>query len=111
MNGKSVYGEQRSAKRKLLKVKALLKIDGMETMLGRTLDVAGDGLSLQVDNAVRPGELGTVGFEIFHEGKATSITARVKAQHCVLGSDGFKAGFQFVNLDLGMMAALARYLK
>ncbi|MES2014998.1 MAG: PilZ domain-containing protein [Pseudomonadota bacterium] len=111
MNGKSVYGEQRSNKRKLLKVKALLKIDGMETVLGRTLDVAGDGLSLQLDSAVKPAELGMVGFELFHEGKMTSITARVRAQHCVLGSGGFKVGFQFVNLDLGMMAALGRYLK
>ncbi len=64
MNGKSVYGEQRSNKRKLLKVKALLKIDGMETVLGRTLDVAGDGLSLEVDSAVKPAELGMVGLGV-----------------------------------------------
>ncbi|MFL6656597.1 MAG: PilZ domain-containing protein [Massilia sp.] len=103
--------EQRQSTRKVLKVKALLMMEGAETVLGRTVDVAGDGVCLLLGNSLKPGTIGTVRFEIFHEGKATSITARSRVQYCILSSGEYKIGFQFVNLELSAMASLARFLR
>jgi hypothetical protein len=106
-----LFSEQRSSKRKILKVKALLTMEGAETVLGRTVDVAGDGLCLMAPVSLKPGAIGMVRFEIFHEGKAISITARVRVQYCILSAGDFKVGFQFVNLELSAMASLSRFLQ
>ena len=106
-----LYSEQRTNKRKILKVKALLMMEGGDTVLARTVDVAGDGLCLLVGTSLKPGAVGTVRFEIFHEGKAISITARSRVQYCILSNGEFKVGFQFVNLELSAMASLSRFLQ
>lgn len=102
--------EQRNASRKILKVKALLNVEGLETQKARTLDVGSDGVCLVTDNPLKPGTLATVHFEIFHDGKLQPITARSKVQYCILSNEGFKVGFQFVNLDLSAMAVLSKLL-
>jgi hypothetical protein len=106
-----LYSEQRTNKRKILKVKALLMMEGAETVLGRTVDVAGDGLCMLMPVSLKAGAVGTVRFEIFHEGKAISIIARSRVQYCILSAGEFKVGFQFVNLELSAMASLSRFLQ
>jgi len=91
-------------------VKAQLALEGAEPVAGRTVDVGSDGLCLLLEHPLKPGTLGTVRFEIFHEGKAKPIVARSKVQYCILSNDGFKIGFQFVNVDLTAMAALSKFL-
>ena len=103
--------EQRKSKRKILKVKALLTMEGTETVPGRTVDVGGDGLCLLLGISLTPGMIGTVRFEIFHDGKAIPITARSRVQYCILSNGEFKVGFQFINLELSAMASLSRFLQ
>ena len=43
-NGSTVHSELRASKRKVLKVKALLAMEGDETIMARTADVGADGL-------------------------------------------------------------------
>ncbi|HEY0065255.1 MAG TPA: PilZ domain-containing protein [Telluria sp.] len=102
--------DQRNASRKILKVKALLNVDGMETQRVRTLDVGSDGVCLVTDNAIKVGAAATVHFEIFHDGKLQPITARSKVQYCILSNEGFKVGFQFVNVELQALATLSKFL-
>lgn len=106
----TVQNEQRAAKRKILKVKALLTMEGADTVMARTLDVGGDGVCLLAPNALRSGALGMVRFELFHDGRAIPISARSRVQYCILSNGEYKIGFQFVNLELSAMASLARYL-
>lgn len=111
-DGSTVHSEQRQSKRKILKVKAMLMIEGSaSSKLARTLDVSGEGVSVVLADAVPPGAHGTVRFEIFHEGKATPISARARVQYCILSNGEYKVGLQFVNLELSAMAAVSRYVQ
>jgi hypothetical protein len=105
-----VRSDQRNTTRKILKVKALLSIDGNAPQVARTLDVGTDGVSLVLEHPLKPGAVVDVYFEIFHDGKLRPITARSKVQYCILSNAGFKVGFQFVNLELSSMTMLTKYL-
>lgn len=108
--GSTAPNEQRAAKRKLLKVKALLTMDGAETLVARTMDVSCEGVSLLTPEALKPGTGGMVRFEIFHDGKARLFSARSRVQYCILSNGEYKVGFQFVSLELSAMASLAKFL-
>ena len=109
-NGSTVHSELRSSKRKVLKVKALLAMEGEDTIMARTADVGGDGLCLLVGKALKTGAVGMVRFEIFQDGKVKSIAVTAAVQYCILSSGEYKVGFRFVNLQLSAMASLAQYL-
>jgi hypothetical protein len=109
-NGSTVHNELRASKRKALKVKALLAMEGEDTIMARTADVGGDGLCLMVGKSLKPGAVGMVRFELLHEGKVKSIAVRASVQYCILTNGEYKVGFRFVNLELSAMAALSRYL-
>ena len=106
-----LYSEQRKSKRKILKVKASLMMAGGESLQARTVDVGADGVCLLLGTSHKPGALGTVRFEIFHDGKGAAIVARARVQYCILSNGEFKVGFQFINLELAAMAALSRFLQ
>jgi c-di-GMP-binding flagellar brake protein YcgR len=110
--GSTVQSDQRQSKRKILKVKALLAIEGgARSMAGRTVDLSGEGVSVIVPDSVPPGAHGQVRFEIFHDGKATQVHARARVQYCILSNGEYKLGLQFVNLELSAMAAVSRFLQ
>ena len=109
-NGSTVQSELRTTKRKVLKVKALLAMEGEDTITARTADVGGDGLCLMVGRAVKHGAIGLVRFEIFQDGRVKSIAVKAAVQYCILSNGEYKVGFRFVNLELSAMASLAQYL-
>ena len=109
-NGSTVHSELRASKRKVLKVKALLAMEGDETIMARTADVGADGLCLMVGKALKSGDVGMVRFEIFQDGKVKSIAVKAAVQYCILSNGEYKVGFRFVNLQLSAMASLAQYL-
>lgn len=103
--------EQRKAARKILKVKAVVAIDGQVPMLVRTVDISANGVSVAVPEPMQAGQAGQVSFDMMVDGKATPIAARVKTMYCIFSSGEFKVGFQFVNLDLNAMSQLSRFLR
>ncbi len=111
MNGLPDFNEQRKSIRKVLKVKALVTVDGGAPFLARTLDLGGDGLCLVVPQRIAQGAMAEVRFELFHAGKATPISVKTRAQYAILSSDEYKVGFQFVNLELSSMASISRFLQ
>lgn len=102
--------DQRNTVRKILKVRALLSIDGSEPLVARTLDVGADGVCLVLDNPLPAGTVADLYFEIFHDGKLRPITSRAKVQNCILSNAGFKVGFQFLNLELASVTILSKYM-
>jgi hypothetical protein len=106
-----VFNEQRKSARKVLKVRALLAMDGTEAMIGRTADVGANGVSVTLPDPLQPGQAGQLSFDLFVEGKATTIKTRSKALYCVFSNGEYKVGFQFLNLDLAAMTVLARFLR
>jgi c-di-GMP-binding flagellar brake protein YcgR len=106
-----VVTEQRKSARKPLRVKAMIAMEGVAPLVGRTADVSANGLSVTAPHPLKIGQTGQVNFELFFEGKATTIHTRSKTLHCILGNGEFKIGFEFVNIDLSAMAVLARFLR
>ncbi len=106
-----MYNEQRASARKVLKVKAKLVIDGGVAVTVRTNDIAANGMSLTVPEPCRPGTTGLISFDLFYEGKVSAIHVRSKVAYCILSGNEFKLGVSFLNLDLGAMTTLAKFLR
>lgn len=107
----TVFNEQRTATRKIVKVKARLVIDGQAPVVARTVDVSSAGMCIQVAEPCRTGVSCQISFDLFYDGKSTPISARSKIAYCILSGNEFKVGLVFQNLDLSAMTALARFLR
>ncbi|WP_082439535.1 MULTISPECIES: PilZ domain-containing protein [unclassified Massilia] len=103
--------DQRQSARKIVKVKAVIAMEGQAPMPGRTSDIGSNGVSIAVAHPLQVGQTGQVGFDLLVEGKLASIMARAKVIYCIFSGGEFKAGFQFLNLDLSAMAQLSRFLR
>jgi hypothetical protein len=106
-----VFTEQRKAPRKVVKTKAVLVIEGQGPVAGRTSDLSAHGVSVTFPDPLPVGQTGQLVFDIFVDGKPTTINARSRVAYCIFSSGDFKAGFEFVNLDLSAMTAVSRFLR
>lgn len=103
--------DQRSGARKIVRSKAVLVMDGMPPLQGRTLDISASGLSLTFDHKLATGDIGMVSFELFVEGRAQILSCRSRVNYCIFSGDHFKIGFQFMNPDLATMATINKFLR
>jgi hypothetical protein len=103
--------DSRQSARKIVKVRAVVAMEGMAPMPGRTSDIGSNGVSIGVAQPLQVGQTGQVSFDLLVEGKLTAIAARVKVIYCIFSGGEFKAGFQFLNLDLSAMTQLSRFLR
>lgn len=103
--------DQRSGVRKIVRAKAVVVMDGMAPMQGRTIDVNATGLSLTFDHKLSVGDMGEMSFELFVEGKAQILTTRVRVNYCIFSGDHFKIGYQFMAPDMAFMATLNKFLR
>ncbi|MEW6025112.1 MAG: PilZ domain-containing protein [Pseudomonadota bacterium] len=103
--------EQRQSPRKVLKTRAMLAFEGSAPVLCRTTDLSAQGVSITVPHPVVAGQTAQLRFDLLVDGNIVPINTRAKASHCILSHGEFKVGFQFLNLDLGAMTALARFLR
>jgi hypothetical protein len=102
--------DQRKNARKILKTKAVLVVDSAP-VAGRTSDLSSNGVSVSFPGPLPVGQVGQLMFDIFVDGKLTTIKARAKAMYCIFSSGDFKVGFEFLKLDLSAMTAVARFLR
>jgi hypothetical protein len=109
--GLTVLNEQRTSPRKILKTRAVVTFDGAAPLLARTLDVGGNGASISYSEPIQAGRACELSFELFMDGKASSVKTRSKVSHCIFSNGEYKIGFQFVKLDLAAMTLLAKFLR
>ena len=102
--------EQRWSERKVLKVRALLSMNGSEPITARTHDVGGNGMSLTLSHPLSVGKMGVVRFDLLQDGKAKRVVANIKVAYCIYSSGEFKIGLQFQHLDLMAMTALSKFV-
>ncbi len=103
--------DQRQSIRKVLRARGLLRMDGMEQFLVKTLDICSSGIGVSCPNQLQPGQVGHIAFEMFINGKAFHVASRVKVMYCIYSSvEGFKLGMQFLELDMKGAAAIAKYM-
>ncbi len=86
-------------------------MEGEGPVTGRTSDLGANGVAINLPDPVLVGQAGQVAFELLVDGKLVPISARAKALYCIFSGGEFKVGFQFLNLELGAMTAIARYLR
>jgi len=86
-------------------------MEGEAPVSGRTSDLGANGVSIGLPDPLLVGQAGVVAFELLVDGKIVPISARAKALYCIFSGGEFKVGFQFLNLELGAMTAIARYLR
>lgn len=106
-----MFAEQRKSARKILKTRAVLALEGEAPVTCRTTDISANGVSVFVPAPIRAGQPAQVGFDLLADGKIVKINARTRVQYCILSQGEFKAGLEFVNLDLAAMTSLARFLR
>lgn len=86
-------------------------MEGQAPIQGRTSDIGSNGVSITVPHPLQTGQTGQVGFDLLVDGRPFPLQARAKVMYCIFSSGEFKAGFQFVNLDLNAMSQLSRFLR
>jgi len=89
----------------------MLAVEGSAPVLGRTTDLSAQGISVSVPHPVPAGATAQLRFDLLVDGTIVPVNTRAKASHCILSNGDFKVGFQFLNLDLGVMTALSRFLR
>lgn len=106
-----MFSEQRTSPRKVLKTRAVITFDGAAPLVGRTIDVGANGVCISYPAPIQPGRACELSFELYMDGKSSSVKTRSKASYCIFSSGEYKIGFQFVNVDLSAMTLLARFLR
>ncbi|SFB86668.1 PilZ domain-containing protein [Massilia yuzhufengensis] len=86
-------------------------MEGQPPASGRTSDLGANGVSISLPDPLLVGQAGQVSFDLLVEGKLVPVTARAKALYCIFSGGEFKVGFQFLNLELSAMTAVARFLR
>lgn len=106
-----MFTEQRKSPRKILKTRAVLAVEGTAPATCRTSDVGANGVSLFLPHPITAGQVGQVAFDLLVDGKVVRINARSRVQYCILSQGEFKAGIEFLNIELAAMTALSRFLR
>jgi len=103
---------QKSQTRKALRTNALLKIDGAEPNLARTLDIAEGGMSVGVGHQLMSGQRMEIAFDMFFNGQHHKIAVSAQVTHCTYNSrDGFRVALQFLNISSSGANAIAQFMK
>jgi c-di-GMP-binding flagellar brake protein YcgR len=103
--------ETRNYPRKLMRCQARIALPGGESLRGRTLDVSLSGLSVYVVEQLRVGQACMIAFEARLQGETRQVTASAKVVYSILaGTDGFRTGLQFADIDAANNRTLAELM-
>jgi len=103
--------ETRNYPRKVLRGQARVALPGMPAMRARTLDVSLGGICLIVPEQLPPGRFVNVGFEAPLNGSMIRIFAAGKVIYSILaGTEGFRTGLQFTEIDAANNKLLAELM-
>lgn len=103
--------EIRAYPRKIMRCQARIALRGMAPMRARTVDVSLGGLCLLVEEQLPVGQLCDVGFEAPLNGRMVRVIGSAKVVYCILsGTEGFRLGLQYVELDPNNNKTLAELM-
>jgi len=103
--------DSRQGARKILRVKAMIVMDGGGPMAARTFDLGLAGMSLTSPSKVILGQAGQIVFEMLVDGRSHLVNVRGKASHCIFSGDEFKIGFTFLPLDNDAAGAITKFMR
>ena len=103
--------ETRIYPRKVLRGQARVALPGMPAMRAKTIDVSLGGICMMVPEQIPPGKVCNVGFEAPLNGKMVRVFAVGKVVYSILaGTDGFRTGLQFTEVDAANNKLLAEVM-
>lgn len=103
--------EQRRSERKIVKVKALVKLADGEGVMGRTFDLGATGVGLLLDVPMKVGVQARVSVGLLVNGVVTPIHTQARVQYCIFSNGDYRLGMQFLQLDTATATMLARFLR
>lgn len=106
-----MLSEQRKSERKLLRTRARVTMEGAAPASGRTNDLGANGISINLPDPLAIGQAGQISFDLLVDGKLVPVSAHARALYCIFSNGEYKVGFQFLNLELTAMTAVARFLR
>jgi hypothetical protein len=102
--------EQRKVARKLVKVKALVKVSDGAPVLGRTFDLGRNGVGVLLDVPLRDGIQARVTVGLLLDGVVTPVHTQARVEYCIFSHGEYRIGFQFLQLDFATITMLGRFL-
>lgn len=103
--------ETRAYPRKIMRCQARIALKGQGPMRARTVDVSLGGLCILVEEQLPVGQLCDVGFEAPLDGKMVRVIGSARIVYCILsGTEGFRLGLQYVQLDAANNKTLAELM-
>jgi hypothetical protein len=111
MNALGAVEEQRKAERRIVKVKALVKVAGGEAIMGRTFDLGPSGVGLLLDVPMKQGIQARVSIGLLVNGVVTPVHTHARVQYCIFSNGDYRIGMQFLQLDTTTVTMLARFLR
>lgn len=102
--------DNRRGIRKVLRVPAILLLDGERPVKIRTNNIGTEGLGIVVPHQVQEGKKGQIHFRLFLDGKTSDIVAHIKVVHCVFSGAELKAGLLFSALDKPAAEVVSKFM-
>jgi c-di-GMP-binding flagellar brake protein YcgR len=100
----------RQASRKILRCKALVRMESGEILTGKTLDISIGGLCLVLENSLPEKVLCEVRLDFFLEGKPTRIQSKTRVVSCICTNHTYRVGLQFLVIDPKQVDIISRIL-
>lgn len=99
--------ETRSFPRKPLRAQARIALPGAAPLRGKTVDISQGGVSLIVTEQIPVGQVCSIAIDVLANGKVVCVAAVAKAVYSILkGTDGYRTGMQFIEVDKASHKAL-----
>lgn len=99
--------ETRETPRKVLRCAARVALNGAKPISGRSMDISIGGASIMVPEALPLNASCLVGLEPSINGKLVRLVLKARVAYCsCIGTEGFRIGFQFLQLDEAAMRTL-----
>ncbi|WP_409032648.1 PilZ domain-containing protein [Janthinobacterium sp. CG_23.3] len=100
----------RQTARKILRCKALVRMENGKIVTGRTLDISVGGLCLVLENSLPEKLLCEVRLEFFLDGKCTRIQSKTRVVSCICTNHTYRVGLQFLVIDPKQVDIISRIL-
>ncbi|MGJ9418021.1 PilZ domain-containing protein [Massilia sp. CMS3.1] len=97
--GRTSLPERRREVRRVCRVGAVVRMEGLPPMKGRTVDISPAGVALLLPRPFRPGTICHVSFTLYVNGALRKIEAGAEVTNCVFLSADVRIGLRFVSLD------------
>lgn len=103
--------DTRSFTRKPIRGQAIVVLPGGERRRGRVKDLSLGGICIVLPDQLPEGLKCTTALETVHEGRVVHLVATGKVIYSILsGTEGFRTGFQFTDIDAANDKLLAELM-